>query len=218
MVTTPRCAPRRLGGAHSFFPVVNTPNKTLNRVATLATGVPRHGPAPSLEERANGCSALRLFAIGAGMAGVGAVSLVEEQAVVSFVSPPGRGGRPPGGGRGKRSGQDRRTTTTAMPRSAKPGKPKQQPNKMLQRWWCRCPRRRRGGRFVAGVGEGSALVQEEGGQPRVGGDRRVGVRGGQRDAAHSGRALCEYVNGQSRGGHRQRWRRCWNRRGRSVDI
>jgi len=31
-----------------------------------------------------------------------------------------------------------------------------------------------GGRLLAGVGEGPALVPEEGGQPRVGGDRRVG--------------------------------------------
>ena len=27
-MTTPRCAPRRLGGAHTFFPVLNTPTKT----------------------------------------------------------------------------------------------------------------------------------------------------------------------------------------------
>ena len=52
-------------------------------------------------------------------------------------------GQTAGGGSGhaERAGGAERTTTTAMPRSAKPGKTKQQPNTMLQRWWCRCPQR-----------------------------------------------------------------------------
>ena len=74
----------------------------------------------NIQREKSGCSNLRLFAFGAGMAGVGAVALVEEQvveeqAVVVFVSPVGRGGRPPGGaGHAERArqaikdGQDRR--------------------------------------------------------------------------------------------------------------
>ena len=39
---------------------------------------------------------------------------------------------------------------------------------------------------MAGVGGGPGLAPKEGGQSRVGGDRRVGDRGGQSGAVHGG--------------------------------
>jgi len=112
MVSTPRCAPRRLGGPHTVFPGLNTPTETPQ--PRCHAGDQRVTmPALCLDEMRvhlfsqgkSGCSNLRLFAFGAGMAGVGEVALVEKRAA----SPTGRGGRPPGGGRGMRSGQGERS-------------------------------------------------------------------------------------------------------------
>jgi hypothetical protein len=107
-------APRRC--PHTFFPVLNTLTK--NPPPRCHTGDQRvTRPALCLDEikvhlfsqGKSGCSHLRLYAFGAGMAGVGEVALVEERAVACFVTPTVSVADRRGGGRGKRSGQGERS-------------------------------------------------------------------------------------------------------------